>query len=105
MKTPIFPLLAALVFLTSPLHADPLPDLLSPKAENSRLLRVFLYIPGIPRLIDYPDVEKIISCDKDRIAFETQDGQIVFHNGPFTVIQPRNASAASSGGPRFFDLK
>lgn len=106
MKAPLFALLAVFVILTLPLRAEPAEDLHSPKAESSRFYRVFLYIPGSPRMIDYADVEKIISCERDRIAFETQDGQIIVHQGPFTVIQPRNATVSrGGGGPRFYDVK
>lgn len=102
MKALAFSLL--LVLATS-LRADPPPDLRSPKSEHPRLLRILLYVPGSARLIDYPDVEKILCCDTARITFETQDGHVVMHHGPFTVIQPRNAPAATSDGSRFFDPK
>jgi hypothetical protein len=106
MKAPAFSLLLAiLIVLAAPLRADPLADLRSPKSENPRLLRILLYVPGSARLIDYPDVEKIICCDAARITFETQDGHIIMHHGPFTVIQPRAATAATSDGSRFFDPK
>ena len=106
MKALAFPrLLAVLFVLAARLHAEPQADLLSPKSENPRLLRILLYVPGSARLIDYPDVEKIISCEAARITFETQDGHVVMHHGPFTVIQPRGGTAATSDGSRFFDPK
>ena len=98
-------LLAVLLVLAAPLRADPLPDLRSPKAEHPRLLRILLYVPGSERMIDYPDVEKIICCDAARITFETQDGHVIMHHGPFTVIQPRGAIAATNDGSRFYDPK
>ncbi|MGB8169095.1 MAG: hypothetical protein WCF18_16480 [Chthoniobacteraceae bacterium] len=105
MKALLFPLLAALITLAAPLHAETPPDLRSPKSEAPRLLRILLYIPGSSRLIDYPDVEKILCCDANRISFETQDGHVILHQGPFTVIQPRTATAATSDGSKFYDVK
>jgi hypothetical protein len=105
MKALLFPLLAACAVLALPLRGDTPPDLLSPKSENPRLLRILLYIPGSARLIDYPDVEKILCCEKESITFETMDGHVVLHRGPFTVIQPRNATAATSDGSKFFNPK
>jgi hypothetical protein len=105
MKALMFPLLAAIFTLAAPLRADTPPDLLSPKSEVPRLLRILLYIPGSPRLIDYPDVEKILCCEANRITFETQDGHVVLHQGPFTVIQPRTATATTSNGSKFYDVK
>ncbi len=104
MKALVFPLLAALA-LTASARAEDGPDLRSPKSEAPRLIRIFLYVPGSSRLIDYPDVERIICCDKERIAFETQDGHVVMHHGPFTVIQPRTASNTTSDGSKFYDVK
>lgn len=105
MKALMFPLLAAVITLTAPLRADAPPDLRSPKSEIPRLLRILLYIPGSSRLIDYPDVEKILGCEANRITFETQDGHIILHHGPFTVIQPRTANATTSDGSKFYDVK
>lgn len=106
MKAHALPLLLALlIVLGAPALADPPADLRSPKSENPRLLRILLYVPGSARLIDYPDVEKILCCEAARITFETQDGHVVMHQGPFTVIQPRNATAATRDGSRFFDPK
>lgn len=98
-------LLAAVLMFTVRLHAEDSPDLRAPKAEAPRLLRVLLHLAGSPRLIDYPDVEKIICCEPTRITFETQDGSIVMHQGSFTVIQPRTANATTSAGGRFYDVK
>lgn len=106
MKALAFPVvLAVLLTIAVPLRADPPADLRSPKSESPRLLRIFLYIPGSERLIDYPDVEKIICCEAARITFETQDGHVVMHHGPFTVIQPRGGTASTSSGARFYDVK
>jgi len=112
MKAPmLFILPAVLLMFALPVRADDSnPDLRAPKSENTRLTRIFLYIPGSARMIDYPDVECILNCDKDQVTFRTQDGHVVQHHGPYTVIQPKMAqnttgSHGNSGGPRFFDLK
>jgi hypothetical protein len=105
MKALTFALFAASIMVATSARADPPTDLRSPKSENPRLLRILLYVPGSARLIDYPDVERILTCDRERIAFETQDGHVVMHHGPFTVIQPRTASATTGDGSRFYDVK
>jgi len=104
MKALSLPLLAILLNFSQPAWGDEA-DWRSPKAEDPRLIRVLLYIPGTSRLIDYPDVERIFSSDRDRIVFETQDRQVVVHQGPFTIIRPRSATSSISHGPRFYDLK
>lgn len=87
--------------------ADTPPDLAAPKPENPRLLRILLHVSGSARLIDYPDVERLLCCEKDRVVFETQDGTVVMHVGSFTILEPRNAATRTSAGsgPRFFDIK
>jgi hypothetical protein len=115
MKTPTF-LLLPVIFLTSValLRAEESADLTGPKAVQPQLLRVLLHLPGTGRLIDYPDVERIVCCDAGRIVFATQDGQIVVHQGGFTVVVPRDAPPAATArpsasggtiGPRFYDPK
>lgn len=108
MKTTSCAALTSLLLLVSAFADDARPDLRSPKPETNPLLRVLLYIAGSSRLIDYPDVYKILSCDDDRITFETQDGYVVTHHGQFTVIQQKAALSeahANPHGPRFFDVK
>ncbi len=103
-------LLASCLLFSPAFAEDTKPDLLAPKPADIRSIRVLLHIPGSPRLIDYPDVCKVVSCDSDCIVFETHDGTAITHRGSFTVIQPRNIVSESvrnrlSPGPRFYETK
>lgn len=81
-------------------------DLLSPKPASSHAIRVLLYIPGGDRMIDYPDVLKVLCSSPQQIAFETQDGYTVVHQGAYTLIQQRAAFAEHvTRGIRFYDAK
>ena len=79
---------------------------MSPKAVGAQGIRALLFIPGSERLIDYPDVLKVLCSNAQEIAFETVDGQVVVHHGAYTLIQQRSAHAEhTSRGVRFFDVK
>lgn len=102
--------LATCLLLSPAFAEDTKPDLLAPKPADLRSIRVLLYIPGSPRLIDYPDVCKVVSCDADCIVFETHDGAVITHRGGFTMIQPRNVVSERTQtrlapGPRFYEAK
>lgn len=88
---------------------EPAADLASPKPTSNQNLRVLLHIPGSARLLDYPEVCRVHTCDKDQITFETHDGYIVTHRGSFTVIQHRNTVPSGqnplSPGPRYYEPK
>jgi hypothetical protein len=103
-------LLATCLLLSPAFAEDTLLDLLGPKPADVRSIRVLLHLPGSARLIDYPDVCKVVSCDANCIVFETHDGTAITHRGGFTVIQPRNivsepVRARLDPGPRFYETK
>ena len=83
-------------------------DLVSPKPAASHLFRIFLHVPGVPRAFDYTDVVKIHCCTPGSITFETYDGFIVAHQGPYTLIGPKGELQNRKGvleGARFYDPK
>lgn len=103
-------LLAICLLLAPAFAGDNQPDLSALRPVDQRSIRVLLYIPGGPRLIDYPDVCKVVSCDEHCILFETHDGTTVTHRGAYTIIQPRNlvserTQTRLSPGPRFYEGK
>jgi len=106
-----FATLLATCMLLSPAFAeDTQPDLFALKPADQRSIRVLLYIPGGPRIIDYPDVCKVVSCDEHCILFETHDGTTVTHRGAYTIIQPRllvseRTQTRLDPGPRYYDTK
>jgi len=103
MKT-IVPLLCSLALTWS----APGQDLQAPKPAASHLYRVLLHIQGSSRALDYPDVVKLHSCAPQSITFETYDGYIVAHQGPYTLIGPKSELHGHKGvleGGRFFDPK
>lgn len=80
----------------------------APKPTATHLFRVLLHIQGSPRGLDYTDVVKLHSCTPQSITFETYDGFIVAHQGPYTLVGPKNEMAGRKGvleGGRFFDPK
>ena len=98
--------------LLSPVFAEDTdkPDLAGLRPADQRSIRVLLYIPGGPRLIDYPDVCKVVSCDEHCILFETHDGTTVTHRGAYTIIQPRilvseRTEKKLSPGRQFYEAK
>lgn len=97
--------LAALFALTALAFAQ---DLTGPKPAASHLFRILLHVSGSPRVIDYTDVVKLHCCTPQSITFETYDGFIVAHQGPYTLIGPRTEMQGRKGvleGGRFFDPK
>jgi hypothetical protein len=82
-------------------------DLPAPRPATNRACRVFLYINGSTRALDYNDVIKVHALDDNAITFETIDGVIVVHHGPFTLIGPKTefAEHIRGGRVRFFDAK
>lgn len=83
-------------------------DLAGPKPAASHLFRVLLHIPGSARAIDYIDVVKLHCCTPQSITFETYDGYIVAHQGPYTLVGPKTELQGRKGvleGGRFFDPK
>jgi hypothetical protein len=92
-------------YIAHVLAAEP-GDLLAPKTAGAQALRVLLHIGAGERLIDYPDVSKVLDCGDAQITFETHDGLIVTHRGAFTLIQQRSSfDAHQSRGVRFYDAK
>jgi len=103
MKT-LLPLLAALL----PGVAASAEDLAGPKPAAPHLFRVLLHVPGSPRALDDTDVVKLYCCGPQSITFETADGCIVVHPGPYTLIGPRHELQNRKElleGPRFYDPK
>jgi hypothetical protein len=103
-------ILAAFLLITPVFAEDTKPDLTALKPVDQRSIRVLLYIPGGPRLIDYSDVCKVVSCDEHCILFETHDGTTITHRGGYTIIQPRNlvperTQRRLSPGPQFYESK
>jgi hypothetical protein len=83
-------------------------DLQSPRPTAARHIRILLHLAGSDRLIDYPDVDKILSSDPASISFETVDGFIVSHRGTYTIIEQKygaGSRAQNPAGRRFFDPK
>jgi hypothetical protein len=108
-----FILPAVWIMLAASVSGD---DLAAPKPSVGRASRVFLHIVGSPRALEYSDVIKVHVLDNDGITFETQDGFIIVHRGPFTLIGPKielfsDSSSStgrlhsSSGRVRFFEAK
>jgi hypothetical protein len=103
MKT--FLALLCSVSLASAVLAE---DLAGPKPAAAHLYRVLLHVQGSSRAIDYTDVVKLHACTPDSITFETYDGYIVAHQGPYTLIGPKSDLQGRKGvleGGRFFDPK
>ena len=104
MKIPLLAVLAGTMLAASSLGED----LVSPKPAPGRLCRVLLYVSGSNRALDYPDVMKVHARTDSSITFETADGYIVMHQGPFTLIGPKGEfadHAAAGGRSRFFEAK
>jgi hypothetical protein len=103
MKT-LAPLLCSLVLAVSAIGQD----FQGPKPAASHLFRILLFVQGSSRAIDYIDVVKVHGCTPGGITFETYDGYIVVHQGPYTLIGPKSDLQGRKGvheGGRFFDPK
>ncbi|HEX8295486.1 MAG TPA: hypothetical protein VF593_04260 [Chthoniobacteraceae bacterium] len=107
MKAHLLAVLATFASFAPASADDSKPDLKSPKPEFARMLRILLHTAGSSRMIDYPDVAKVVCVDPGQITFETSDGYVVTHQGTWTVIQQRSSAteAHGSSGTRFFDAK
>ena len=71
-------------------------------------MRVLLHLAGSDRVIDYSDVYKLHNCEANAISFETADGFIVTHRGPYTLIVQKSSAGeirSATPGQRFFDPK
>ena len=104
MKSP----LAALAVSSLLLVAAFAEDLQSPRPTAARNIRVLLHLSGSDRLLDYPDVCKILSCEAASISFETVDGFLVSHRGTYTIIEQKfgsNDRGTNPPGRRFYDPK
>jgi hypothetical protein len=83
-------------------------DHAAPKPISTHLLRVLLHVQGAARALDYTDVVKVHCCNAQSISFETYDGFIVAHQGPYTLIGPKNELHHGKGvlaGTHFYDPK
>lgn len=82
-------------------------DLPAPRPATTRACRIFLYITGSTRALDYNDVIKVHALDDNAVTFETSDGVIVVHHGPFTLIGPKSefTEHIRGGRVRFFEAK
>jgi hypothetical protein len=103
MKT-LLPLLCSLTLTVALAEENPQ----APKPTTNYLFRVLLHIQGSSRTLDYTDVVKLHCCAPQAITFETYDGFIVAHQGPYTLIGPKNELVGRKGvaeGGRFFDPK
>ena len=65
----------------------------APKPNGANAYRIMLYVVGSPRVIEYLDATKIYRSDSSMITFETADGFVVVHNGPYTIVQPKASFA------------
>ena len=89
-------------------------DLAAPKPLPGRGYQVFLYVVGSSRMLEYSDVVRVCGLDDEGIKFETLDGFIIVHRGPYTLVGPKNdpvertvsAHRGSSGNRvRFYEAK
>ena len=82
-------------------------DLVSPKPIQRNLFRILLYIPGVQRALDYGDVYKIHRCAENCVVFETNDGFVIAHRGPYTLMGQKNdiLQGKNLDGTQFFDVK
>jgi hypothetical protein len=97
--------LLALTLLATTAFAD---DLTALKPEQPNCARVLLHLASGERLIDYPNVVKIYTCEPQFISFETIDGYVISHRGTYTLLEQKNGTSVRSNvvpGQRFFDPK
>jgi hypothetical protein len=88
-------------------------DLAAPKPLPGRGYQVFLYVTGSSRMLEYSDVVRVCGLDDEGIKFETVDGFIIVHRGPYTLVGPKvesertvTAIHTSSGTRvRFYEAK
>ena len=88
-------------------------DLAAPKPLPGRGYQVFLYVTGSSRMLEYSDVVRVCGLDDEGIKFETLDGFIIVHRGPYTLVGPKvesertvTAIHTSSGNRvRFYEAK
>jgi hypothetical protein len=76
----------AWTFLTASAQSD---DLAAPKPLPGRGYQVLLYVTGSSRMLEYSDVVRVCGLDDEGIKFETLDGFIVVHRGPYTLVGPK----------------
>ena len=79
---------SALVIVSFTVFAD---DFTPPPTRNSDIM-VLIYAPGLTRPIEFTEVTKIINSDATQIIFETSDGSLVTHSGPYTILQAATES-------------
>ena len=65
-------------------------DLNAPKPLPGRGYQIFLYVTGSSRMLEYGDVVRVCGMDDEGIKFETVDGFIIVHRGPYTLVGPKN---------------
>ena len=104
MNKHLIALLAALL-IVRPVFGEDLP---APRPATDRVCRILLYVNGSERALDYGNVVKVHELEANKVTFETSDGLIILHHGPFTLIGPKSQFVDHStpgGGVRFFDAK
>ena len=104
MNKHLIALLAGLL-IVCPVFAEDLP---APRPATDRACRILLYVKGSERALDYGNVIKVHEIEADKVTFETSDGLIILHHGPFTLIGPKSQFVDHStpgGRLRFFDAK